>query len=66
MSETKTAFAEKAIQSFKNMIYRYIEEHGEKLMSNSNCLKNRSVEKPPRYVINIDFSSTSYNQNENF
>ena len=28
MSETKAAFAERAIQSLKHIIYRYREEHG--------------------------------------
>ena len=32
MSETKAAFAEREIQSFKQIIYRYIEEHGEKFV----------------------------------
>ena len=30
MSETKAAFAERAIQSLKHIIYRYIEDHGKK------------------------------------
>ena len=29
MSETKVAFAERAVQSLKQIIYRYIEDHGE-------------------------------------
>ena len=34
MSVTKAAFAEKAIQSWKQIIYRYIEDHGEKFNPN--------------------------------
>ena len=32
MSETKAAFAERAIQSLKHIIYRYIGDHGEKFV----------------------------------
>ena len=32
MSETKAAFAERAIQSLKHIIYRYIEDHREKFI----------------------------------
>ena len=32
MSETKAAFAERAIQLLKHIIYRYIEDHGEKFI----------------------------------
>ena len=35
-SETKAAFAERAIQSLKHIIYRHIEDHGEN--SFTNCL----------------------------
>ena len=38
MIDTKAAFAEKAIQSLKNMVYRYIDDYGEKLVPNLNCL----------------------------
>ena len=48
MSETKAAFAERAIQSLKHIIYRYIEDHGEKFInklpqfvSTMNCRINR-------------------------
>ena len=50
MSETKAAFAEKAIQSLKHIIYRYIEDHGEKFIhklpqfvSTMNCRIKRSI-----------------------
>ena len=55
MSETKAAFAERAIQSLKHALYRYIEEHGKKFVPNLqllvsilNCRKNRSIGKSPR------------------
>ena len=48
MSETKAAFAERAIQSLKHIIHRYIKDHGEKFdpivqqfVSKLNCRKNR-------------------------
>ena len=47
MSETKTAFAERAIQSLKHIKYRFIKDHGEKFVpklqqfvSPLNCRKN--------------------------
>ena len=68
MSETKAAFAERAIQSLKHLIYRYIEDHDEKfvpklqqLVSTLNCRKSRSIEKSPRDVKNI-FLSILYNK----
>ena len=67
MSETKAAFAERAIQSLKHIIYRYIEDHGEKFVpklqqfvSTLNCRKNRSIGKSPRDVKNNDFLSILY------
>ena len=69
MSETKAAFAERAIQSLKHIIYRYIEDHGEKFInkllqfvSTMNCRINRSIEKSPRDVKNTDFLSILYNK----
>ena len=69
MSETKAAFAERAIQSLKHIIYRYIEDHCEKFVpmlqqfvSTLNCRKNRSNGKSPRDVKNSDFLSISYNK----
>ena len=62
MSETKAAFAERAIQSLKHLIYRYIEDHGgnfvpklQQFVSTLNCCKNQSIEKSPRDVKNSDF-----------
>ena len=69
MSETKAAFAERAIQSLKHIIYCYIEDHGEKFVpklqqfvSTLNSLKNRSIGKSPRDVKNSDFLSILYNK----
>ena len=57
MSETKAATAERAIQSLKHIIYRYIEGHGEnfvpelqQFVSTLNCRKNRSIGESPRDV----------------
>ena len=62
MSETKAAFAERAIQSFKHILYRYIEDRLKKIVlklqqfvSTSNCRKNQSIGKYPRDVKNSDF-----------
>ena len=69
MSETKAAFAERAIQSLKHIIYRYIENHGEKFInklpqfvSTMNCRINRSIGKSPRDIKNTDFLSILYNK----
>ena len=69
MSETKAAFAERAIQSLKLIIYRYIEDHGGKFVPNLqqfvstlNCRKNLSIGKSPRDVKNSDFLSVLYNK----
>ena len=69
MSETKAAFAERAIQSLKHIIYRYIEDHGKKFepklqqfVSTFNCRKNPSIGKSPSDVTNSDFLSILYNK----
>ena len=69
MSETKAAFAERAIQSLKHIIYRYIEDHGKKFVpklqpfvSTLNCSKTRSIGKSPRDVKNSGFLSILYNK----
>ena len=69
MSETKVAFAERAIQSLKHIIYRYIEDYGEnfihklpQLESTMNCLVNRSIEKSTGDVKNTDFLSVLYSK----
>ena len=69
MSETKSAFAERAIQSLKHIIFRFIEEHGEKfehmlrqLISTMNFCLNRSTENSTRYVKKTNFLSILYNK----
>ena len=69
MSETKAVIAERAVQSLKHIIYRYIEDQGEKIVpklhqfvSTLNCRKNRSIGKSPRDVKNSDFLSILYNK----
>ena len=64
MSETKAAVAERAIQSLKHIIYRYIEDPGEKIDHKlaqfasplKNCV-NRPIEKSPKDVKKTDFLS---------
>ena len=69
MTKTKAAFAERAIQSLKHIIYRYIEDHGEtfvpklqQFVSTLNCRKNRSIGKSPSDVKNSDFLLILYNK----
>ena len=69
MSETKAAFAERAIQSLKDIFYRYIEDHGEKFInklrqfvSTMNCRINISIGKSPRDVKKTDFLSILYSK----
>ena len=69
MSETKAAFAERAIQFLKKIIYRYIKDHVElfvpklqQFVSTLNCRKNRSIGKAYRVVKNSDFLSILYNK----
>ena len=69
MSETKAAFAERAIQSLKHIFYRYIEDHGEKfiiklpqVVFTMNFRINRSIGKSPRDIKNTDFLSILYNK----
>ena len=64
MCKTEAAFAKRAIQSLKHLIYRYIEDHGEKFIhklpqfvSTMNCRINRSIGRSPRDVNNTDFLS---------
>ena len=62
MSETKDAFAERAIQSLKHIIYRYIENHGEKFVpklqqfiSTFKFRKNRLIGKFSKDVKKVIF-----------
>ena len=63
-SETKVAVAERAIKSLKNIIYRYMEENGDKYMRKMdsflktiNTRVNRSTGKAPKNVPSKDFLS---------
>ena len=63
-SETKAAVAERAIKSLKNIIYRYMEENGDKYMrkmdsflKTMNTRVNHSTGKAPKNVTNKDFLS---------
>ena len=65
----KIAFAERSTQSLKQVIYRYIEDHGgkfshklPKFVSTMNCRINISIGKSPRDVKNTDFLSILYNK----
>lgn len=61
-SDTKAAFAERAIRSLKRIIYRYIEERGtysyindlQNFVDIMNSRINRSVGKPPKSITNMD------------
>ena len=69
MSDTKAAFAERAIRSLKNILYRYMEDNGYKyihkltqfvttLTSRRNC----SIDLIPKNVKNSDFLSILYSK----
>ena len=69
MSETKAAFAVRAIRSLKNVLYRYIEDYGYKyilklpqLVTTLNTRKNRSIDMKSSNVKNSDFLSVLYNK----
>ena len=69
MSETKAAFAERAIQSIKDIFYRYLEDYGEntvhKLPQFASSMKyriNRYIRKSLRDVKNTHFLSIFYNK----
>ena len=65
----KLHFLERAIQSLKHIIYRYIEDHGKKFInklahfvSTKNCRINRSIGKSPRDVKNTNLLSILNNK----
>ena len=69
MSETKAAFAERTIRSLKNILYRYMEDNGDKyihkltqfvttLISRRNC----SIDLIPKNVYKSDFLSILYSK----
>ena len=69
MSETKAAFAERAIRSLKNILYRYMEDYGYKyfhklpqFVASRNSRNNRSIDMKPNQVKNSDFMSRLYSK----
>ena len=71
MSETKAAFAERTIQSLKNIPYRYMEENGYKyihkltqLVTTLNSGRNCSIDLIPKNVTNSDFLSILYSKTQ--
>ena len=69
MSETKAAFAERAIRSLKNVLYRDIEDYGYKdihklpqFVTTLNTRRNRSIDMKPSKVKNSDFMSVLYSK----
>ena len=69
MSETKAAFAERTIQSLKNILYRYLEDLGYKyihklphFITTINSRRNSSIDKRPNTVKNCDFMSIFYSK----
>ena len=69
MSETKATFAERTIRSLKNILYRYMDEHGYKYIHKLsqfvkilNSRKTRTINVIPIKVKNSDFKSVLYGQ----
>ena len=69
MSETKAAFAERTIRSLKNILYRYMEDHGDKYIQKLtqfvitlNCRRNCSIDLIPENVKNSDVLSILYSK----
>ena len=69
MSKRKVAFAERTISSLKNIMYRYMEDHGYKyfhklpqFVTKLNSRLNCTVGIKPKKVENSDFMSVFYGQ----
>ena len=69
MSETKAAFAERTIRSLKNILYRYMEDFGDKyihklpqFITTLNSRRNSSVDMRPNTVKNCYFMSILYSK----
>ena len=69
MSETKAAFAERTIRSLKNILYRYMEDNGEKyihkltqFVTTLNFRRNCSIDLIPKNIENSDFLSILYSK----
>ena len=71
MSETKAAFAERTVQSLKNILYRYMEHNGYKYLHNLahfvttlNCKRKSSIDLMPKNSKKSDFLSILYSKPE--
>ena len=69
MSETKAAFAERTIRSLKNLLYRYMEDNGDKyihkmtqFVTTLNSRRNCSIDLIPKNVKNSEFLSILYSK----
>ena len=69
MNETKAAFAERTIQSLKNILYRYMEEYGCKyihklpqFITTLDSRTNSSKDMRPNTVKNCDLMSILYSK----
>ena len=69
MSETKAAFAERTIRSLKNILYRYMEDNGDKyihkltqFVTTLNSRRNCWIDLIPKNVKNCDFLSILYSK----
>ena len=69
MGETKAAFAERTIQSLKNILYLYMEDCGYKyihklphIIATLNSRRNKSIDMRPNTVKNCDFMSILYSK----
>ena len=69
MSETKAAYAERTIRSLKNILYRYMEDNGDKYVHKLtqfatllNFRQNCSISLIPKNVENSDFLSNLYSK----
>ena len=69
MSETKAAFAERTIRSLKNILYRYMEDHGYKYIHKLPRFivplisrNNRSIDMKLNHLKNTDFKSILYSK----
>ena len=68
-SETKAAYAERAIRSLKNIIYRFMEDNGDKyvhklsqFVATMNSRENRKTKLVPNKVKNTNFLHILYNR----
>ena len=69
MSETKAAFAERTVRSFKNILYRYMQDYGyqyiHKLPQFIKTMKSRnsrSIDMKPNHVKNSDIMSILFSK----